>query len=214
MLYEEKIYEGLSVEIKVFDGEYKGNYRTRIEEVGKRIISIGVPVAEGQFIPLREGTKLELFFTDEVSAYSFSTSIIKRISLPIPTFIIEFPNKINKVQRRMFVRVPVVRPLKYRILEKEGISEEKNGYMIDLSGGGVLFNSQEKLPSKTLILVKTTLGTVDIEVPGLVIRCIKEDDKDLYKVSVQFHEIAEKIRDKIIGYVFEVQREMRKKGLV
>ncbi|NLI92208.1 MAG: pilus assembly protein PilZ [Peptococcaceae bacterium] len=214
MLYEEKIYEGVSVELVVHDGEYKGRYRTRIEEVGKRILSIGVPVAEGQFIPLREGTTLEVIFSDEISAYSFSSSIIKRIALPIPTFIIEFPNKIQKIQRRRFVRVPLIRSLKYRVIDKDGISDEKNGFMIDLSGGGLLFNANENLPSKTIILMKTLIGTVDMEIPGLVIRSQKEDGKDLFKVSVQFHEISEKTRDKIIQYVFEVQREMRKKGLV
>lgn len=214
MLYEERIYEGLSVELVVLDGEYQGRYRTRIEEVGKRILSIGVPVSEGQFIPLREGTRLELIFADEVSAYSFTTSIIKRIALPIPTFIIEYPNKINKIQRRKFVRVPIIRPLKYRILDKDGVSDPKNGYMIDLSGGGLLFNAQENLPSKTIVLMQTTIGSEDLEIPGLIIRSTREDDKDMYRVSVQFHQISEKTRDKIIRYVFDLQREMRKKGLV
>ncbi|RNC29548.1 MAG: Flagellar brake protein YcgR [Candidatus Dichloromethanomonas elyunquensis] len=214
MLYEEKIYEGVSVELVVYEGEYKGKYRTRIEEVGKRILSVGVPVVDGQFIPLREGTRLNVIFADELSAYSFSSSIIKRIALPIPTFIIEFPNKIEKIQRRKFVRVPLIRSLKYRIIEKEGISDEKSGYMIDLSGGGLLFNAQENLPSKAIILLKTLIGTGDMEIPGIVIRSQREDGKDLFKVSVQFYEISEKTRDKIIQYVFEIQREMRKKGLV
>jgi len=214
MHYEQKIYEGLSVEIVVPHGEYKGRYRTRIEEVGTRILSIGVPVSDGQFIPLREGTQLDLIFADEISAYSFTTSIIKRIALPVPTFIVEFPSKINKIQRRKFVRVPLIRSFKYRILEKTGISEEKNAFMFDLSGGGILFNSQEQLQPQTIILIQTMIGTENIEIPAIVTRTSRDDEKGLYTASVKFHEISEKIRDKIIGYVFELQREMRKKGLV
>lgn len=214
MLYEDKIYEGQSVEIVISDGDYKGRYRTRIEEMGKRILSIGVPVAQGQFIPLREGTKMELIFVDEISAYSFSTSVIKRLLHPIPTFIVEFPDRISKIQRRQYVRIPLIRPLSYRILEKEGISEEKSGFTNDLSGGGMLIKVEEKLTSQTIIWIKTTIGPDDIEIPGIVIRSAKEDNKESYEVSVQFHEISERTRDKIIGYVFDIQREMIKKGLV
>jgi c-di-GMP-binding flagellar brake protein YcgR len=213
MLHEDKIYEGLSIELVVHSGEYRGKYRTRIEEVGKRILSIGVPVAEGQFIPLREGTELEIFFADNISAYSFSSIIIKRIAFPIPTFIIEFPQRIIKVQRRKFVRVEVIRPLIYRILGETGLSEERQGFMNDLSGGGLLFKSEEKIPLKTVLLLKLMIGTNEMEILGTVIRSLKEDN-DCYLVSVEFDEISEKTRDIIIKYIFDIQREMRKKGLV
>lgn len=214
MLYEEKIYEGLSIELVVQEGEYQGRYRTRIEEVGKRILSIGVPIVHGQFIPLREGTNLEITFADEITAYSFSTTIIKRISMPIPTFIMEYPAKIHKIQRRQYVRVQVFRPCGYRTLENEGISDEKKGFMNDLSGGGMLFKTDERIPSQSLVLLKIPIGKDEIEIPGIVIRSVREEDKDSYLVSIQFHEISEKIRDKIIGFVFDLQREMRKKGLM
>lgn len=214
MLYEEKIYEGQSVELAVPEGEYKGKYRTRIEEVGQRILSIGVPMKDGQFIPLREGTTLEVIFADDIAAYTFSTSIIKRIALPIPSFIIESPKKIIRIQRRQFVRVPIISQLKYQIIDKNGVSNDKKGFMIDLSGGGLLLRSQENIPLQTIIVVKTQIGDKVMELPGIVIRTEKEIEKDDYMISIQFHEISEKIRDKIIAYVFDIQREMRKKGLV
>lgn len=214
MLYEEKLYEGLSVELVIAKGEYQGRYRTRIEEIGTRILSIGVPVAQGQFIPLREGTELELIFANDICAYSFFTTIIKRIALPVPTFILEFPSKIHKIQRRKYVRVPVIRTIKYRVLDKAGISEEKEAYMFDLSGGGLLMTTTEKLEPATLILIQLMISSQNMEIPGTVIRAEKDEDKGVYKTSIEFHEITEKTRDQIIRHVFDIQREMRKKGLV
>ncbi|WP_415536605.1 flagellar brake protein [Dehalobacter sp. 4CP] len=213
MLYKDKIYEGLSVQIVVPEGEYQGRYKTRVEEVGQKIITIGVPVAGGQFIPLREGTQLEVVFVDDLSAYSFSTVLIKRLSVPIPTFIIEFPEKISKVQRRKYVRVQVVSPLQYRIVERNGLGIEQKGFMHDLSGGGLLFHARECIPEKTPVLVEPVIGDTPMQIPAIVVRCMKEE-KDSYLVSAEFYEISEKTRDKIITYVFELQREMRKKGLV
>jgi len=214
MLYEDKIREGISIEVVVREGEYKGRYRTKIEELGKRIISVGVPIANGQFVPLREGTSLEIFFNDEHTAYSFETHIIKRISDPIPTFIVEYPNKIKKVQRRRFVRVKVFKDFKYLVIDKDGVSEERNALLNDISGGGVRFYCQEYLEPKTLLMLKLNLRETKLEVPALVIRSEKEEDTNNYRISASFQDISEKTRDIIIGYVFDIQREMIKKGLV
>ncbi|NLP44205.1 MAG: pilus assembly protein PilZ [Peptococcaceae bacterium] len=214
MLYEDKIHEGLSVEVVVREGEYKGRYRTKIEELGKRIISIGVPIADGQFVPLREGTPIEIFFNDELTAYSFESHIIKRIAVPIPTFIIEYPTKIKKVQRRRFVRVQVFKQLKYLVIGKDGVSDEKTGLMNDISGGGVRFQSQENIETKTLMLLKLNLKDTELEIPAKVIRSEKEEDTNTYIISASFQDISERTRDKIIGYVFDIQREMRRKGLI
>jgi c-di-GMP-binding flagellar brake protein YcgR len=215
VLYADKIYEGLSIKIVVAEGEYQGSYRTKVEEVQEdSTLTIGVPIVEGQFIPLREGTSLEVTFSDAWSAYSFNSVILNRFSEPIPTFIIKYPEKINKIQRRKFVRIPVVRPLKYKVYQEQEDGEEKIGSMKDLSGGGLRFQSREDLPLKTKLEIRTNMDAEDLEVPGLVIRCIKDEDTDLFNISIEFQDISEKTRDQIVGYVFKIQREMRRKGLI
>lgn len=212
-LYSEKIYEGLSIQIIVHEGEYTGRYKTKIEEISQNVITIGIPVAGGQFIPLRVGTSLEVGFTDDISAYSFSTVILKRYDIPIPTLIIAFPETVNKIQRRKFVRVRVVSTVKYQILEDEAYGEEKQGFMHDISGGGMLLQTKEAIPHHSRLMLVLGLRGMPLKLMANVIRCTKEDDKT-FLISVEFIDITEKIRDKIIRVVFGIQREMRKKGLV
>jgi c-di-GMP-binding flagellar brake protein YcgR len=173
MRYQDKICEGISVDLVVLEGEYQGRYPTRIEEIGERILSVGVPLLGGHFIPLREGTELEIFFADDFSAYSFSSVIINRISYPVPCLIIEYPNRINKVQRRQHVRVRLVKELVYYIMGKEGLSEEKHGFVTDLSGGGLSLKTHEDLPLNTVLLMVIKIENAKIELSGIVTRSRK-----------------------------------------
>ncbi|KUO65625.1 MAG: pilus assembly protein PilZ [Gracilibacter sp. BRH_c7a] len=214
MRYQNKLFEGQPVEIVISEGEYQGRYKTKVEELGVRIISIGIPIDQGMIIPLREGTNLDVVFSDELSAYTFSSVIIKRIAAPIPTLILEFPSKITKIQRRQYVRVELVTPIEYQVLQKEGLSKANKGYVVDLSGGGISFKAKDELLLNTIIIIKTIIGGVSIELPAAVVRSIKKEDDNEYNISAEFQEISENIRDKIIQYIFDIQRERRKKGLI
>lgn len=97
MSYKKKLSIGLAVELVVREGEYKGIYRTRIEEVGERILIVGAPFDHGELVPLREGSKVKLTFWDEVAAYSFEGRILRRIANPIPMFVLQLPDSVVKV---------------------------------------------------------------------------------------------------------------------
>ena len=212
-MYKKKLIIGLAVELVVFEGEYVGKYRTRIEEVGERILAVGAPFDHGEVVPLREGTKVKLTFWDEAAAYSFEGKIMQRIAVPIPMFILELPDSVDKVQRRNFVRVPAFYPISFRSVTQEGLSDLQKGSMLDISGGGMRFLTKERLEGQSLLYVHITLPKGELKTPVRVCRVETMDDKH-YRISVEFHDISERDRDQIIHCVFEIQRAMRKKGLV
>ena len=213
--YKKMLVPGLVVELVVPEGEYEGKYRTRIEDVGERLISVGSPFIKSDIVPLRVGTKLKLIFWDELSAYSFSTKIKQRIALPIHLFVLKMPDSILKVQRRNFVRVTVIKPITFQKVTGEGLSDSFIGTMLDLSGGGLRFLTEELVEDKSILNVQLELPKGDMQIPILVCRVDKiEDSKpQRYCVSTEFHEIPERGRDQIIRHIFEIQRAMRKKGL-
>ena len=216
MTYKKKLLPGLAVELVVSEGEYEGKYRTRIEEVGERLISIGAPFEKGEVVPLRVGTKVKLIFWDEVSAYSFAAKIMQRIAVPIHLFVLELPDSIAKVQRRNFVRVPALYPLTFQTVTREGLSDSYKGTMLDLSGGGMRFLTEERVENRSLLYVQIALPNGDLLTPVRVCRAEKVEDSNpqRYCVSTEFHEIPERDRDRIIRCVFDIQRAMRKKGMV
>jgi c-di-GMP-binding flagellar brake protein YcgR len=213
-LLKKKLILGLAIELDVLEGEYKGKYRTRIEEVGESILVVGAPFKQREVVPLREGTKVTLTFWDESAAYSFEGKILQRIAVPIPMLVLELPRSVAKVQRRNFVRVAALYPLSFRSVTKEGLSDTQQGTLLDLSGGGMRFLTKNHLESNALIFVQLSLPKGDLQTPVRVRRAVKIEDSNRYTVSVEFHDISERERDQIITCVFDIQRTMRKKGLL
>lgn len=214
MSYKKKLVPGLTVELMVLEGEYAGNYRTRIEEVGEKLLAVGAIFDKGDLIPLREGTKVKLTFWDEVAAYAFEAKIMQRIAVPVTLFVLELPDTIAKVQRRSFVRVPAFYPVKFRSVTREGLSDQYEGTMLDLSGGGMRFSTKEHVENNSLLYAQLSLANGEIQSPVRVCRVEKIENTNRYCISVEFHEIPERERDRIIHCVFDIQRAMRKKGLV
>ncbi|KLU60391.1 flagellar brake protein YcgR [Peptococcaceae bacterium CEB3] len=214
MSYTEKLKPGLAVELIITEGEYAGKYRTRIDEVGDRLVSVGAPYRDREVVPVREGTDVEIAFADELSAYSFAAKVSQRIALPVPILVLAVPGEIRRVQRRSFVRLPAFYPLAYRVVIQEGLSEPRVGRMLNLSGGGIRFRVNEEIEERALLYLYLQLPTGEIQTPAYVSRVEKEEDGTSYTVSAEFDEIPERERDRIIRCVFELQRTMRKKGLV
>lgn len=214
MWYKKQLQIGLTLELVVPDGDYAGKYRTRIEEVGERIIAVGAPYEHGEIVPLREGTKIKLTFWDETAAYSFEGKIMQRIAVPVPIFVLELPDSVEKVQRRNFVRVPAFFPVTFRMVTREGLSDIHKAMMLDLSGGGMRFATKERVENKSILYAHLTLPNGELQSPVRVCRADWVEDTNRYRVSCEFHELSERERDRIIRCVFDLQRAMRKKGLV
>jgi len=212
--YKNKLQLGLTVELVVLEGEYEGTYRTRIEEVGERILAVGAPYENGEVVPLREETKIKLKFWDESAAYSFKGKIMQRVAVPVPIFILELPDSIDKVQRRNFVRVPAVFPITFRMVTREGLSDVHKAMMLNLSGGGMRFSTKERVENKSILYAHLTLPNGEVQTPVRVCRAEWMENTKRYRISVEFHDLSERERDKIIRCVFDIQRAMRKKGLV
>jgi len=214
LLYRKKLLIGIAVELVVLEGEYEGEYRTRIEEVGEKILVVGAPFSAGEVVPLREGTKVKLTFWDEAAAYSFEGKIMQRIAEPIPMVVLELPDSVAKVQRRNFVRVPALYQVSFQSVTKEGLSALHKGTTLDLSGGGMCFLTKDRVENNSLLYVHLTLPKGELKMPVRVCRAEKKEDSKHYTVSVEFHDISERDRDQIIRCVFDIQRTMRKKRLV
>ena len=67
---------------------------------------------------------------------------------------------------------------------------------------------------KALIFAHITLPNGELQTPARVCRVNREEDSKLYMVLVEFHDLQERERDRIVICVFEIQRALRKKGLV
>ena len=213
MSNREKVVAGLAVELYALDGEYEGKYRTRIEEVDEETFTVGTPMEQGELIPLREGTPVRLIFWDKVAAYGMVTTIVRREAVPISVLILELNDSVNKDQRRNYVRVQALFSLTFVTVTKTGLSDQHKAMMLDLSGGGMKFMTDERVSNNDLIYTNVALPNGELQTPARVSRAEKTEDGKRYIVSVEFQYNSERDRDRVIRCVFDLQRAMRKKGL-
>lgn len=199
------------------------------EEIFKSIVQaieddkffIAMPMKNGQYLLPHIQDKIEISYVDKDCVYSFYTEVIGRLKENIPLLILKNPDKVNKAQRRKFVRVPVVQNIKYWELNATEIEKFKKtpiapkyetlkGVLLDLSGGGARLILEGKLHLNSFILLDIPMKNDTLLVPGKIM-WIDRDEMGRTLYGVNFELISETIRDKIIKNTFEIMRKQRKR---
>ncbi|WP_297214086.1 MULTISPECIES: PilZ domain-containing protein [Thermodesulfovibrio] len=84
-------------------------------------------------------------------------------------------------------------------------------YEVNISGGGMSFNSDVCYEEGKVLELKTVLespSSIALYLYGEVVKCEKLKDKDKFRVALKFINIDEDIRDHIIRFVFHRQRQI------
>ncbi len=196
------------VEISWDDGYYKSN----IENVDDKFIYISIPIKEGQYIPLRKFEQVEVIYYQGNDIYKFYTTVVDRKVDVIPIIVLAFPKEVFKVQRRKFVRVPIVCTVEYSKLENKTQNIVK-AIMVDLSGGGMRIKlSNDQLSIGNLIKAYIPVGDDNVEVKGEVVRVEKDDPNKMNICGINFLDLDDRNREKIIRFIFQIMRDQMKKG--
>jgi c-di-GMP-binding flagellar brake protein YcgR len=136
---------------------------------------------------------------------------------------------LKKFQRRQYFRLECTLDIEYRRLEDSDVEKIKedpelirdimesepftSAIVLDISGGGVRFASEEKLEPDSNILVDLNISTESGQkVYGVMAKVLSSGriiNKDhMYEQRV---EIAGHTREAIIKFIFEQERRLRKK---
>lgn len=205
-----------------FSDEAKKVYKTSVDTVNETSIVINIPFVQGKPIPLEAGTEVSVIYADQIAIFGF-TSVIKSVfGKPEYKFTISIPTEVNRTQRRNYVRVDVNLQMTFFAGNEDSYSVENyNTKTRDLSGGGLRFDFDSKLPigiNLDILLDIPTSGTASTKVSamGRVVRCMPIGDKsrEKFSIGVEFTVIEKHERETIIRYLFEYQRQLRKKGLL
>ncbi len=191
---------------------------SKLENIGDGELVLTVPVDEDK-CPARisPGTSFTCDFFDGCCYYKFAVGFQRRVIENIPVWYTDKPVKVQKIQHREFVRIKFDNPLVVRLLD-DNMAEEEMIFTtsVDLSGGGICFLLDRPLDVGKKITVEIS------EIPGIglfnhmatVVRYTELDEKTeerKYHIGAQFTNIDFKIQDKIINYIFDLQRKAPQK---
>ncbi|MGL5574138.1 MAG: flagellar brake protein [Sarcina sp.] len=181
-------------------------YKSKIQGLENGKIFIDIPLHNNDFLILNRGEEIKLLsYGKEAVVYEMSCKVDSRkIDGNMRMYILEKPYKVKKIQRRNYVRVNTTRVIK---CIKGDLHFDV--LLLDLSGGGMRVKSEKKLKLGEEIIAKVANNDNfnEIEVKGTIVRI--EDTMNLKHnvFGIEFTDINEWRREKIIKIVFEIMRK-------
>lgn len=224
------ISAGDKVELKGFNKDREPlSYMSQVMDVSEDdTIRIAMPIVKGKIIPLPKGARFEALFYSSKSIYRSKVIISERYKAGnIYTMDIMLESGMKKFQRREFYRLEKMIPIKYMILSDEeyetiistgeipeGVVQAgkiSKGMILDISGGGIRFSSDEEIETDKKILAIFEMysgkGNVEFNIPAHIVKTFKiTNGSGKYENRVKFDKISKESREQIIKAIFEEER--------
>jgi len=193
-------------------------FNSNIQDITEEYIAISIPIKTGEYLPLSKGAIIDVIYYEDENCYKFQSCVIGRKFENIPILLIAKPTEIKKIQRRKYVRIPLINTVKYKNLKNEPRtnpstvpqSEYLRAVLVDLSGGGMRVKVSEEIKLNDFLLVSLTIDKEEITIVGQAMRIVK-DDEGRFSCGLSFEFLDNLTRERIIKFTFQLMREQMKK---
>ncbi|HNR63221.1 MAG TPA: flagellar brake domain-containing protein [Thermotogota bacterium] len=213
-----KANEGLKIGkpliIDVSDPLLEGVYKSSIYDIDftKKVMKIGMPSSQGQFVPLPAGTRLYVKMVDKSSLYVFQSMVVsyEKDEEGFLVMYILFPDSLRKIQRRQFVRVPFFKEGDFIRLKT---NESYKFISKDLSAGGLLMVSPCEIELSEKVVVNMAIcESISLDsITSQIVRSDRNIQTKHWIYGVEFKDLPRSIEDRIVRYVFVLEQESRRK---
>ena len=231
------------IEIVIERDGQQGLYITRVEDIGpNKIVAAKPEFVEGNRL-LTENAAVYVQFRKPDAMYRYPARIKSIPGKNDNAVELLLLGKMERVQRRNFVRIDMKIGLKFSILKKTEISDKllepcwRDSFSRNVSAGGMLMNVGEDIVEGDILMVR--IG--DNNVTGLprlltVLCCrivslredrfagvefIKNENMHLYftpkeisSLPSQIQQFDNNVQNRMVRFVFEQQLKERQKGLI
>lgn len=192
--------------IIIFNEKY---YKSTVQDLHDDDFSINIPIGNGEYLSLHPDDEVEVnYYADGGNYYVFTTKVISRkTENKIVMYTLERPETVKKIQRRNYVRVSLAEYAVYKS-KKDDDKNWQQGLLLDLSGGGLRIKVKERMMLNDKIIINIHCDQESYSVIGKIVRCDKTELQE-YICGIEFVELDERKRDRIIDKVFTIMRKQR-----
>lgn len=191
-----------------------------IRDVALRYVAIEPELATRDYLSAPPaGTAINCDVVGDGCVYRFAASFRSSSALPEKLWRLDKPETVERVQMRKFVRVPMSIPMQVKLAGAHGsMKNAKETTLVDISGGGLCFTSDDEVPLHSRIAVDIPDLPLygSLQADATVERCleIETNTSSVYHVGASLEDsLSTREQDKLIQSVFELQRDFLKKGL-
>lgn len=135
---------------------------SRVEDIRQDCLALEMPIKQSGDLNLQKGDQVEINYSRKDGAYSFRASILDLFSEDGRAVTAAPVSDVQRVQRRKFVRLDISGEMTFRELAGGTGTEvllgmEMTGTLLNISAGGVLFESPLPLKNRSLVVVSFSL---------------------------------------------------------
>lgn len=178
---------------------------TRVEKISENTVTVLSPICKGAILRVPENSRVDIVFFSEEKIFKskgISTGNFKTGNFHLTE--IEIKSKVERFERRNYYRLSTMNPIRIIKTDSEKVI---SGKTLDLSGGGMQIKSEEKLNRGEKLLIELDLKGEFLELDSEVVSIVEGINSKEEKYGIKFVDIGEKVRDKIISYIFSIQRD-------
>lgn len=180
---------------------------------------ISGPIHKSNFVLIHINDKVRIICTVENKGrYTFDAEVIKVEHEGVYKLKVKRITDIAKYQLRQYFRLNISIPVtKYFVIKNEKGDKllKENCRTKDISGGGLQLYSNYRHSVGDIIRCQFSLDGYIVDVDAEVVRIVKVDTFEFdYALGVKFINIISRDRDRIIQFIFDKQRKLRKKGMI
>lgn len=217
---------GEKIEVRYYEGaidsEKRSCYSMIQDIISQDELVITIPMVKGNQIILPLGQEVEIVFFRDEGQYIFKAKIEKRFKKEnVDLLKLNRISSIKRIQRRNYYRLNITLPISIKLLtdkdkQSQNFKEWLKTYTMDISGGGVRILLDRNIEKGSLLECKLKINDEDLLLKGEVVRSqlIQQYPITKYEIGISFVDITEYQRDQIIGFIFEEQRKLRRKGFI
>lgn len=202
--------------------ENNTTFRSTVQDIREDEFLIDVPFSGNKYYLIHIGSEIEFFSLTEKDIIKCKSIVMGKVfENNIQLIIMSNPKVIERIQRREFFRLPISMEAGFYALPEKGIylnlrdvpggyfNRLEKVYTLDLSGGGIKILTKQKMMQGQKAIVSLTLSEETILLCSVIRTEIQADGKS-YKIALRFEDASERLRDKVIKFIFSKLREKSK----
>ena len=193
-----------------------------VDEISEDFFGVSLDVSDRDFVNApQQGTELSVAAQGDNCVYRFVTRLRGTSALPEKRWFLDFPEIVERQQKRHFVRVPVPLEMGIQVKLPNGLGtfhSSKEMTLCDISGNGICFASDHEaaVGSRVSLQIDDLPGYGKLSIVAEVRRCTPIRFLNHYVYHIGAHmadDISEKQQDKLVRALFQLQQQYLKKGI-
>lgn len=184
-------------------------FSTIVDGTDEDILKVHSPISKGALLRVRENSRLGVIIFANDKVYKARGEAIRNYKDGNFNFVdIKITSEIERIERRNYFRLAISKDVKILKPETDEVVEAKT---LDISAGGTQIKSKGDFYKGEKVLVEIDLKGDHVELDGEIVNIIKGIMVPENRYGIRFEDLGEKVEDKIMRFIFEVQMEERKK---